>query len=106
MPSPDRTVLRWRAVQNRESVSTTAITQAETLYGVEILPPGKRLPFDREAATVYAKIVSACDNVGRPISQFNAVIASVCRARNAVIATRNVPDCEHCGLTIIIPWNA
>ena len=125
-PSPDATVLRWLALQYRESVFTTTITQAEILYGVEILPSGKRrtrlhaaverlfalefpdriLPFDVEAACVYPRIVSERDKIGPPISQFDAVIASVCRSRQAAIATRNVPDFEHCGLTIINPWNA
>jgi toxin FitB len=41
-PSPEEAVLHWLAEQNREVVFTTAITQAEILYGVEMLPAGKR----------------------------------------------------------------
>ena len=124
-PSPDEAVLRWLAKQDRDLVFTTAITQAEILYGVELLPAGKRrnrlrgaverlfadefrgrvLSFDVEAALVYPRIV--CDRVrlGRPISQFDAVIASVCRSRNATIATRNVSDFGQCGVDIMNPWN-
>lgn len=77
-PSPEEAVLRWLAEQNREVVFTTAITQAEILYGVELLPRGKRrsllqaaverlfvdefpervLPFDSDSALVYPKIVA------------------------------------------------
>jgi len=107
-PSPDKTVLRWLAGQNRAAVFTTAITQAEILYGIEMLPSGKRrsrlhtaierlfadefperiLPFDRECALVYPKIVGRRVLLGRPISQFDALIASVCPSRDAAIATR------------------
>jgi len=124
-PSPDEVVLRWLAEQNRDAVFTTAITQAEILYGVEMLPPGKRrsrlhaavermftdefpgriLPFDAESALLYPKIVAGRTHLGRPISQFDAVIASVCRSREATIATRNASDFEDCGLAIINPWN-
>jgi predicted nucleic acid-binding protein len=118
-------VLRWSAEQSRAAVFTTAITQAEILYGIEMLPSGKRrsrlhtaverlfadefperiLPFDSEAALVYSKIVATRAHLGRPISQFDALIASVCQSRNATLATRNTGDFEDCGLTIINPWN-
>ena len=83
-PSPDEAVLRWLAGQNREAVFTTAITQAKILYGVQLLPPGKRrsrlhaaverlfveefperiLPFDSESALVYPKIVARRAHLG------------------------------------------
>lgn len=125
-PSPSDVVLRWLAAQEPAAVFTTAITQAELLYGVEVLPAGKRrsrlyaaveslfaeefrgriLPFDYDSARLFPKIVASRDAIGRPISQFDAVIASVCRSRNASIATRNVADFDHCGLSIINPWQA
>ncbi len=96
-PAPSPVVLRWLAAQEPSSVFTTTITQAELLYGVESLPPGKRrtrllasienilneefvdriLPFDEEAARRFAKIVAARDATGRPISQFDAMIAAI-----------------------------
>jgi predicted nucleic acid-binding protein len=124
-PSPEEAVLRWLSEQDRDVVFTTAVTQAEILYGIEMLPPGKRrsrlhaaveqlfkdefhgriLPFDAGSALVYPKIVAGRMRVGRPISQFDAVIASVCRSRDAMIATRNASDFEGCGLAIVNPWN-
>lgn len=124
-PSPEEAVLRWLAEQNREVVFTTAITQAEILYGVEMLPAGKRrsrlhaaverlfadefperiLSFDSESALAYPKIVTRRTHARRPISQCDALIASICQSRNATIATRNTSDFEDCGLKIINPWN-
>ena len=67
--------------------------------------PARILSFDSESALVYPKIVAKRARLGRPISQFDALIASVCQSRNASIATRNAGDFEHCGLTIVNPWN-
>jgi predicted nucleic acid-binding protein len=124
-PLPEEAVLKWLAKQDRDLIFTTAITQAEILYGLEVLPPGKRrsrlqaaverlfadefygrvLPFDVESALIYPKIVGLREQIGRPISQFDAIIASVCRSRRAALATRNTGDFEHCGLKMINPWH-
>jgi predicted nucleic acid-binding protein len=123
-PAPSPVVWRWLAAQEPSSVFTTTITQAELLYGVESLPPGKRrmglfagvekifseefedriLPFDEEAARRFAKIVAGREAMGRPISQFDAMIAAIARSRHAAVATRNTADFDHCGIRIIDPW--
>ena len=123
-PLPSGIVLGWLAAQEPPSVFTTTITLAEILYGVEGLPPGKRrmrllagvekmfaqefegriLPFDEGAARTFAGIVAARDAAGRPISQFDAMIAAIARSHRAAVATRNTADFEHCGIRIINPW--
>jgi predicted nucleic acid-binding protein len=123
-PSPSPVVLRWLAAQEPLAVFTTTITLAEILYGVEILPAGKRraglsnalqklfaeefqdriLPFDEDAARAFPKIVSGRERVGRPITQFDAMIASIVRCRRCDLATRNISDFENCGITVVDPW--
>lgn len=41
-PEPSDRMMRWLAAQDPFGLYTTAITQAELLYGVELLPPGRR----------------------------------------------------------------
>lgn len=116
--------MHWLAIQDSSEVFTTAITQAEILYGVEALPPGRRktrllaaidkifaeefgqriLPFDHDAARTYAGIVVGRGAVGRPISQFDAMIAAISRCHGAALATCNIGDFEGCGITVINPW--
>jgi predicted nucleic acid-binding protein len=123
-PLPSPIVLRWLAAQEPSSAFTTTITQAEVLYGVETLPRGKRqmrllaavekmfaeefggriLPFDEEAARAFARIAIARDAAGRPISQFDAMIAAIARSHRAAVATRNSADFQHCGIDVINPW--
>ena len=124
-PKPSETVTRWLAAQNASEVFTTTITQAELLYGVESLAPGKRrtqllaaieeilatsfegriLPFDENAAREFARIVAARDARGRPISNSDAMIAAIARTCRASVATRNTTDFAGCGIAIINPWN-
>jgi predicted nucleic acid-binding protein len=123
-PLPSPIVLDWLAAQDPLSVFTTAITQAEVLYGVETLPAGRRrtrllaavekmfaeefegriLPFDEDVARAFAGIVAARDRAGRPISQFDAMIAAIARFHRATVATRNTADFQNCGVDVINPW--
>jgi predicted nucleic acid-binding protein len=41
-PSPSAAVMAWFASQTPQNLYTTAITQAEILYGIELLPKGRR----------------------------------------------------------------
>jgi predicted nucleic acid-binding protein len=125
-PVPSDTVLRWLAAQSPSAVFTTTITLAEVLYGVETLPRGKRqtrllaavekmfaeefegriLPFDEDAARVFPGIVASRNTAGRPISQFDAMIAAIARSHRAAVATRNTADFDRCGIRVLDPWTA
>jgi hypothetical protein len=125
-PAPQPLVLEWLAAQPRNALFTTTVTQGEILYGVRLLPGGQRrdrlreaalaifsedfagrvLSFDGEAASDYADLAAARRAAGRPISQFDAMIAAVTRSRGASLATRNVSDFEGCGIAIVDPWAA
>ena len=124
-PFPSDVVLRWLSEQEPSAIFTTTITQAEILYGIELLLPGKRrtrlavaieeilteefrdrvLPFDDEAARMFARIVSGRHAIGRPISQLDAMIAAIARSKGAALATRNTADFEHCGIRLIDPFS-
>lgn len=123
-PEPSAVVLRWLNSLMPASAYTTAVTQAEILYGVRALPVGKRrsrlaeevnsvfaedfrgrvLPFDSAAALHFAIVFVSRQSVGRPISQFDAMIAAIALSNNASIATRNTRDFEDCGVHLINPW--
>lgn len=123
-PAPSPVVERWLAAQSPASVFTTTVTKAEILYGIGILPEGKRkqalaaaigaifsedfagrvLPFDEAASDHYARLAAHRRHIGRPISQFDAQIAAIAASRGAELATRNVPDFEETGIKIVNPW--
>jgi predicted nucleic acid-binding protein len=125
-PRPDGRVVRWVSEQAAGSLFTTAITEAEILLGVALLPAGKRqrllqaavaemfavefagrvLPFDSGATAGFADVVAARRRQGRPISHADAQIASIARCHDAAVATRNTSDFEGCAVSLVNPWEA
>jgi predicted nucleic acid-binding protein len=121
---PEPAVISWLDSWPATEVVTTAITAAELLYGIAMLPRGHHktalsaavhglladdfhgrvLPFDDRAAPQYADIVSGRDQLGRPIGIADAQIAAICRASCAELATRNTDDFEDTGIELINPW--
>ena len=120
---PDPAVLAWVAAQPRATLYTTSINQTEILYGIAMLPAGRRrttlaaaaeamfaedlagrvLSYDGAAAARYAEIVVA-RRVGNPIEAFDALIAATALTAGASIATRDTGGFDGCGLTLIDPW--
>ena len=123
---PDPTASAWLDAQPRGQLFTTSITRAEILYGVSVLPDGQRrrrlwraalaifdedladhvLSFDDAAADLYARIGAERRNAGRPISQFDCMIAAITRSHGARLVTRNVSDFDDCGIEVVDPWQA
>ena len=121
---PHAKAMEWLAAQPRASVFTTTITRGELLYGASLLADGRRkallleairaifasdlagrvLPFDDDAADAYAEIAASRTIAGKPISQFDAMIAAIVKSRGASLATRNVKDFTDCGIKAIDPW--
>ena len=123
-PQPDQAVAQWMASIPNSELFITAISAAELLYGVAILPPGRRrdtlgrrieeilttafssrmLPFDTDAAKSFAEIGAKRRRQGRPIEKLDAQIAAIVASKGATLATRNVRDFADCGIDLIDPW--
>jgi hypothetical protein len=123
-PTPDSHVTAWFKGQARASLFTTSVTRGEILCGSDSSPkggadmtrgtphwrastkiwPSRYLSFDNEAADAYAEIAAHGRAVGRPISQFDAMIAAMARSRGASLATRNAKDFDECGIGVVNPW--
>ena len=124
-PSPE--VLGWAGAQNQDAIFTTAVCEAELLYGVQLLAVGKRrtdlaravetmlgtvlagrvLPFDRAAARVYGELAAAHKSKGKSVGMADLQIAAIARARGAAaLATRNTADFADCGVVLLDPWRA
>ena len=123
-PAPAPAVAAWIAQRDAEDMFLTAVSEAELLYGVAIVPAGRRrdeleaamtrwldvgfgeriLPFDSAAARRYAEIASGRRRAGRPIEEADCQIAAISRSRGAVLVTRNVRDFAHTGVEVVDPW--
>jgi|SRR5579863_467500 len=123
-PVPSREVIRWMAAHPASVLFTTTITVGEMLFGLELVPAGRRrvalqqairtmfdvefagriLAFDMDAARAFADISARRRLLGRPIGELDAQIAGIARSQDAAIATRNVRDFRDCGVELIDPW--
>ncbi|MDS4040108.1 MAG: type II toxin-antitoxin system VapC family toxin [Candidatus Competibacter sp.] len=122
---PNETVLAWLDRQTGEDVFVSAITEAEILRGIALLPDGKRravlaaiadtlfaedfadrrLPFDSPSAGLYAELAAHRARTGRPISVEDAQIAAIALRHALTLVTRNTRDfADITGLTVVNPW--
>ena len=126
-PEPAREVMTWFAEHSGSQFYVSAITQAEILLGIALLPQGKRqeslaraakemfdqefsgkcLPFAANCATIYAEVVAVRQKSGLPFTTEDAQIASIALVNGYALATRNVRDFEKISdLRILNPWNS
>ncbi len=123
-PSPDPTVFEWAMGQAAETMFVTAISKAEVLFGVALLPAGSRrtalqeaavkafdldfagkvLPFDEIAAEHYAVTAAHRRSAGLTVTPLDLQIAAIALSRNAAVATRNVTDFQGFGPPVVNPW--
>ena len=124
-PAPAASVAAWIETRDATELFLTAVSEAELLYGVAILPAGRRremletamtrwldlgfadriLPFDSAAAKAYATIAADRRRAGRPIGEADCQIAAITRCRGAALVTRNVRDFEGAGVEVVDPWS-
>jgi predicted nucleic acid-binding protein len=121
---PPAEVLRWMEERLASELFTTAISRAEMLAGLAVLPAGRRrealraavlalfeaefaqrvLPFDSRAADEYALVFMLRRAAGRPTGAADLMIAAIARVHGAAVVTRNASDFTGCGAPVINPW--
>lgn len=123
-PDGYRGVQAWLDDQIAETLYLTSISLSELLLGVEVLPDGKRkaglaaalsdllstlfgarvLPFDQQAATMYAGRVSRARAAGRAISMADGQIAAIAAVHGFTVATRDTAPFAAAGVPVVNPW--
>ncbi|OJX91003.1 MAG: VapC toxin family PIN domain ribonuclease [Novosphingobium sp. 63-713] len=124
-PDPAESVRRWLDDQLAEVLFLTSVSQAELLFGIAMLPAGRRkenlgavltgleplfagriLPFDSDAAQHYAHSAVEVENSGRDFPTPNGYIAAIAASKGFAVATRDVAPFEAGGVAVINPWEA
>ena len=123
---PDPGVRAWLRALPRNEFWTASVVIAELFSGIDLMPVGRKqkalreavesmiaqdfrgkiLKFDVQAAHHYGEILAHRQRIGRPIKQMDALIAATALTHGATLATRNIPDFEHCGIPLVNPWQA
>ena len=122
-PKPDANVLAWLDRQAAETLYLASVTLAELLFGVAVLPDGKRksrlaaaiddliglyagrvLPFDADAARRYALLAAAARQKGEGFPMPDGYIAAIAASHGYIVASRDAAAFESVGLKVINPW--
>jgi toxin FitB len=121
----DSQVSAWLDDQRSDELWLTSINTAELLFGVARLPndarkkqlesvlattleqdfSGRILPFDADAAVVFATLAADREAAGKVGSTADTQIAAICLFHGALFAIRNVKHFEGSGLSLINPWS-
>ena len=121
--TPDPRVAAWMARQHGQEMCLPSIALSELLYGIAVLPEGKRkrakaralarllpmcaggiLPLDEVAARCYAALAVKARSAGQTLGQNDAYIAATAQAHGCAIVTRDVQPFKAAGLEVINPW--
>lgn len=122
---PTRAVDEWFSSHPEDELFITAVTVGEIGAGLEMLAPGRRrarlqawlddlvrhqfagrvLPYDREAALIFGRLIARARAAGRPSGIADAQIAAIASARGLTVATRDVRDFSAFGVAIVNPWD-
>lgn len=113
-PAPSEALMAWMAEQPDDDLFIAALTLAEIRRGVIEKPAGRRrdeleawfvgpqgserlfagriLPFDAQAALVWARLMADGKAAGRPRSGLDMIVAAVAVAHGCVVVTDNEKD--------------
>jgi predicted nucleic acid-binding protein len=124
-PQSDAAVRAWLNGQAAETLYLSSVTLAELLFGIRVLPTGRRktvldralaellklfegrvLPFDTDAARRYADLAVAARAGGRGLPTPDGYIAAIAAARGFMVASRDTAPFAAAGVAVIDPWNA
>ncbi len=121
---PDERVMVWLARQTPEHVAVSVMTIAETVYGIEIRPAGRKrdvirqwyeegllglvrdriIPLDYRIIQHWSRHVAESERIGRTQAHADSLIMATAAVHGLTVVTRNVRDFPDSGVEVINPW--
>ncbi|MBL27779.1 MAG: VapC toxin family PIN domain ribonuclease [Rhodospirillaceae bacterium] len=121
--APNPRLRAWLDAQAAETLFLSSITVAELLFGIGVLPAGKRkerlaaalddvldlfadriLTFDTSAARRYADLAVKARTAGKGFPTPDGYIAAIAAAHGFAVASRDTSAFDAAGLSVIDPW--
>lgn len=118
---PDARLIDWMDRQRASSMFLSAVSVDEIVFGIEVLPPGRRknhlwrvfsdiasafdgriLALDDAAARASASFRAHRQRMGRPMSLGDSQIAGIAKSNDFSLATLNARDFEAIDLTLAV----
>lgn len=124
-PDPAPAVRAWLNLQDAEALHLSAVTCAESWFGIRAMPQGRRrsllerafddvmalfdgrvLPFDLDAVRSHADLAVKARRTGRGFPTPDGYIAAIAVSRGFSVASRDVAPFEAAGVRVLNPWQA
>ena len=124
-PDPNPQVKAWLNAQSSETLYLSSVTLAELLFGIAVLPAGKRkdmlnealnglialfpgriLPFDQAAALHYGSLAAQARAAGKGFPVPDGYIAAIAVSQGFKVATRDMSAFAAANIDVINPWEA
>lgn len=122
--TPDPVVMKWLNNQVPETLFLSSVTLAELLFGLSIIPEGRRkstlidaldillielfkhriLPFGAQAAHRYAQLAAKSRAAGKGFPIPDGYIAAIASFHGFVVATRDAAPFEAACISTVNPW--
>ncbi len=119
-PQPAPKVVYWLR-QNERLLAVNPIVLGEIEYGILLLRAGRKrtrlqqwftsgvhrirvLDMDRETATAWARLLARLKRRGLAMPVKDSLIAATALAHGLTVATRNTPDYQNAGVSLINPF--
>lgn len=123
-PRPEQRVQDWLNGLDSRRAYLSVVTLGEIQRGISEKPASNRrtelemwlnealvvqfedriLSLDQETFKTWGQMVALLKRQGKPMSVMDSLIAATAIRHKMVLATRNVLDFEHVGLSIFNPW--
>jgi toxin FitB len=124
-PEPNSGVVTWMSEVDEDRLFISVVTLAELRRGIDRLAAGRRrdrldswlqhdlpdrfgervLPINIDVADKWGRIVTKCEELGRPIGVMDAFIAATASAHELAVVTRNESDFESAVASVVNPWS-
>ncbi|WP_163265999.1 type II toxin-antitoxin system VapC family toxin [Chelativorans alearense] len=122
---PHKTAIRWLDEQEEADLLLCPVVLAELYFGAYLVREverhemllenialirrrfaGRVLPFGDLPSEIYGRITTSRQIAGQRMETKDAMIAAICLAHGAALATRNTRDFEGLDLTLVNPFEA
>ncbi len=121
-PAPDRRVLEWLRVHERD-LAVDPIILGELRFGILLLPKGRKraslerwfdhgvkrlqyLPWEAETGLEWAELLARLRRRGKAMPVKDSLIAATALTHDLIVVTRNRSDFEAAGVRILDPLAA
>jgi predicted nucleic acid-binding protein len=125
-PHPDAHVVAWLSARPSLTLYVSLVSIAEIRKGILLLPEGRKrtklgswlesellpafagrvISLGEAEMNEWASLQADAEKMGHRVQVMDSLIAATARCHGLTLATRNIEDFRHGGVSVLNPWDA